>query len=72
MKFYEVFCTIRSLVLIGIVVALIIVLTGCGDDKTTSNNDSINIKSIEVESIEVEQIEVEGILTEDILTEEIR
>lgn len=60
MRIYEIFCTVRTLVLIGVIVALIIVLTGCGDDKTTSNN------------VEVKENLVEEILTEDILTEEIR
>ena len=60
MRIYEIFCAIRTLVLIGVIVALIIVLTGCGDDKTTTNN------------VEVKENKVEEILTEDILTEEIR
>lgn len=59
MKIYEIFCAVRTLVLIGVIVALIIVLTGCGDDKKTTSN-------------EVTGIGVEEILTEDILTEEIR
>lgn len=45
-------------------VAIVAVLTACGEheERSNSSNDNIIVETIEVETIEVETIEVENII----------